>query len=357
MAVKTTKARTPKRPIKNKKGPRDPFLISRAVRRIIALSVFLLVFIALGTFGLKTHDNANAADVNPAKVVSQQWKDSRTLDISITSPSIEGYTKTVRLLVPADWKTSKKTYPTLWLMHGGGGNFEDWTKNTDIAALTANRDLIVVMPDTSWCSAYTDWWNYGKNGKPAWDTFITSEVRQLLETSYKANTTRAIAGLSMGGLGAMKLPATHPGMFQAAASFSGNLDPLHAYNNLTTAPDKPGVSCLADWKRVWGDYTIPAQKDMWLKNDPFVQADKLASLKYLYVSSGDGLSSPLKVGLNPDPAEQEVNRQAQAMVAKLKGLNIPVDSHFYSGSHTWPYWQNEMHAALPGILTSLGIQP
>lgn len=355
MPARQIKTRAPRKA--TKKGGRDTFLISRAARRIIALSVFLLVFVALGAFGLKTQrDDTKAAGESQAKVVYEQWRDDRTLDLTLSSPSIEGLTKNVRLLMPKDWKTSQKTYPSLWLLHGGMGNFEDWTKNTDIKALTANQDMIVVMPDTSWCSAYSNWWNYGKGGKPAWDTFLTSEIRQTLENKYKANTTRAIAGPSMGGLGALKLPAAHPGMFVAAASFSGNVDPLHGYDSYKSGPEKPGLACWADWKRVWGDYTIPEQRAMWIKNSPYEQADKLRSLKYLYVASGDGLTNPLNVGLKPDPAEQEVSRQGKALVAKLQTLGIPVDSHFYAGSHSWPYWQSELHTAFPGIKKALELQ-
>jgi len=325
-------------------------------KRRAALSLMFLTGILTLSFSMLYASSSTAATTE-AKVVSERWQNSRTLDVSVSSPSIEGFTKTIRLLVPEGWsKNSTRSWPTLWLLHGGMGNFEDWTKNTDIAALTATKDVMVVMPDTSWCSAYSDWWNYGKYGKPAWDTFLTTEVRQLLEAKYHANDKRAIAGPSMGGLGALKLPAAHPDMFQAAASFSGNVDPLHSYNNMTTNPDKPGLACLADWKRIWGDYAIPAQKAMWQANDPYEQADKLAGLKFLYVSSGDGLSSPLNVGMNPDIAEQEVNRQAHAIVSKLESLNIPVTSHFYSGSHSWPYWQNELHDALPAMLQAVGVE-
>jgi len=361
MTTKHTNAKTTKRTAtKNRKSTAKPasrgFFASIKKGHAI-LAIVVLVFLSLSTVGLATKWQWKVNAASAARVVSTQQINPRTLDLSITSPSIDMPIKKVRLLLPAGWtKDTTQTWPTLWLLHGGGGNYEDWTKNTDIAKVTADKGVIVVMPDTSWCSGYSDWWNYGKYGAPAWETYLTSEVRTLLETSYHANTERAIAGLSMGGLGALKLPAAHPGMFSAAASFSGNVDPLHSYDNTKTGPDKPGQACLADWKKVWGDYTIPAQKAIWQKNNPYDQAQELASLKYLYISDGDGKLNPLKSGFTPDFAEQEVNRQGQALVKKLEGLGIPVTSHFYSGTHTWPYWQTEMHSALPGLLQAIGVE-
>ena len=297
---------------------------------------------------------------NQAKVMDEKWRDSRSLELTISSPSVGDKPKKVLLLVPKGWsKKSQQTWPTLWLLHGGGGNHNDWIKNTDVEKVTRNLPVIVVMPETSGCSAYSDWWNDGKKGPPAWETYLTKEVRTILETDYRASNKRAIAGLSMGGLGALKLAAHHPGMFQAAASFSGNVDPLHGYNNGKTGPDLPGLGCilswkrLDDWKRVWGDYRIPAQRAIWQQNSPYEQAEKLANLDYLYVSSGNGLSNPLKVGLDFDPVEQEVHRQAKGLVQKLQLLKIPVTSHFYEGNHTWPYWQRELHRALPQIMEVL----
>lgn len=341
---------------KNAKKHKSHAIMPKRARQIVAICAFLLVFISLGAFGIRTQrqDNANAATTNPAKVSGEKWRDSRTLDLTVKSPSIEGWSKQVRLLLPPNWsKNSQRTWPTLWLLHGGVGNYEDWTKNTDVAKLTAGHDVIVVMPDTSWCSAYSDWWNYGKYGQPAWETYLTKELPQILQSTYRANDQRAVAGPSMGGLGAMKLAATHQGMYQAAASYSGNLDPLHSYNNQATDPDKPGLACWADWKRVWGDYNVPAQKEIWKANDPYELAPKLAGMKYLYVSSGDGQTNPLRSGLSPDPAEQEVNRQGKAMVAQLEKAGIPVSSNFYAGSHAWPYWQQQLHASFPSMLQAL----
>lgn len=316
--------------------------------RTLALVGMAVVMATSAAVGVTSQAEAAAGD---AKVASEKRVDAQTLELSISSPSIEGWRKTVRVLVPQGWsKTSPQKYPTLWLLHGGMDDSNSWLKNTEIKQLAASRNMMVVIPDTSWCSAYSDWYNGGKWGQPAWETYITEELRTLMETNYRADgSNAAVAGPSMGGLGAMKFAAHHPDMFKAAASFSGNVDPLHAYNNMVDGPDLPGLSCFADWKRVWGDYKTTVGRALWERNDPYVQADKLASQKYLYVASGDGVAAN-------DAVEKQVYKQSQALVQKLQSLNIPVDSHFYSGNHTWPYWNQELKRALPGVTSALNVQ-
>ncbi|WP_279580200.1 alpha/beta hydrolase [Fodinicola feengrottensis] len=80
------------------------------------------------------------------------------------------------------------------------------------------------MPEGGPAGFYSNWWNHGERGAPAWETFHLTELRQLLERGYGAGTRRVIAGLSMGGFGALSYAARHPGMFRAAASYSGVID-------------------------------------------------------------------------------------------------------------------------------------
>lgn len=251
--------------------------------------------------------DAAVAAVGPgdAQIVHQVWVDDRTLDVAIASSSHDALIKWVRLVVPASWdEHPDREYPTLWLLHGGMDNHHSWYDNTDIEELSADREAIIVMPETSWCSAYSDWWNYGDWGAPAWETYLIDEVRVLLEQELRANGTRAVVGISMGGLGSLKLAANNPGVFEFAASFSGNVDPLHSYERPLNQPpsswnevDAPGLACLADRERVWGDPTEPAGYDRWQANNPYDRAADLRGTE-LYIASG--------TGQNPwDPIEQE----------------------------------------------------
>jgi S-formylglutathione hydrolase FrmB len=277
-----------------------------------------------------------------AFVQSERRVNSRTLDLTIKSPSTERDTARVRLLLPDGWsKSSTRTWPQLYLLHGGFDDYTSWYDQTEIEQLAASRQVIVVLPDTSWCSAYTDWWNYGNGGRPKWETFVMTEITQILSRGYRANDRRAIGGNSMGGLGSMKLAANHSEDFDAAAAFSGNVDPLHQYPG-GSGHDKPGLACLADWKRVWGDPAIPAQRAIWERNNPWNQAANLRGMS-LFLAAGNG-----------DPVEAETQRQAKGLQKRLGDLGIPVTTHYGTYGHAWSAWNDELRRAFPQLMTAIG---
>ena len=190
---------------------------------------------------------------------------------------------------------------------------------------------------------YSDWWNGGKGGPPMWETFHLVELRQLLERNWHAGDKRAIAGISMGGYGAMEYSARRPGMFLFAASYSGPLDPVGgpAFSQVAGAP----------YNR-WGDPV--AQADVWKAHDP---TDNAAALKgtALYVAYGNGEIGPLDSG-SYDPAgvtELEIAAESAAFVKRLGQLKIPVTVHAYAGTHYDPYWERELHLSFPLILKAL----
>ena len=313
----------------------------RSLRRVLLIAV-VLATVLVGATGTSPAGAAPTADTG-ATVTGESRVDSQTLDITIASPSTEQSTRKVRLLLPSGWsKTATRTWPVLFVLHGGFDDYRSWTKNTGIEQLAASRQAIIVMPDTSWCSAYTDWWNYGKGGRPKWETFLTTEIPQILERGYRASTTRAIAGNSMGGLGAMKIAANHNTMFRGAASFSGDVDPLHQYPG-GTGVSTPGLACFADWKRVWGDPAIPAQRAIWERNNPWNQAHKLAGLS-LFLSSGG----------TKDMVEAQTHKETVGLASKLASLGIPVTTHFYDGGHNWTAWNAELTRAWPQLMASIG---
>jgi S-formylglutathione hydrolase FrmB len=235
----------------------------------------------------------------------------------------------------------------LYLLTGSSGSYSDWTAATDVEWLTAPTDLLVVMPDadTGW---YSDWWNGGQGGPPKWETFHVIELRQLIERNWHAGDKRAIAGLSMGGYGAMEYAARQPGMFLAAASYSGTLDPLG--RQLLSCPLSPGVR-WAD--ALWGDPV--AHADVWKAHDPTNNAAALKGTA-LHVAYGDGQPGPFDFsGADPDQLEMCVATENAAFVAQLRQLKIPVTVDAYgAGIHSWPYWERDLHRSLPFLLKALG---
>ncbi|QKG22009.1 alpha/beta hydrolase [Actinomadura verrucosospora] len=297
--------------------------------------------------------SANAAATG-AKVVAETAVAPRTLDLTVQSPAMGGQEK-VRLLVPSGWsKDARRTWPTLWLLHGGVDDYTAWTRGTDVADLTAPSPVIVVMPEGGSCGNYSDWWNYGNGGPPEWETFHMKELRTILQEDYRANGRSAIAGNSMGGLGAMLYAARFPGAFQAAAAFSGYVDTLYGYK---PGDDSigwgPSFSCPGtDWRRVWG--APDAQAAIWHAHNPTDLAGRLAGVR-LYVASGNGTAGSLGGLPFTDPVEAAADKVSHAFVDRLDALGIPVTTSFFDGQHSWPYWQRDLHDAYPMLMRALGI--
>lgn len=292
-----------------------------------------------------------------ARVVRERWLGPRMLDLLISSPSI-GQMMPVRLLVPKGWdKRAKRTWPVLYLLHGGADNYTSWTRMTDVAAFTENLDAIVVMPEAGRAGNYSDWYNNGRGGAPAWATFHTTEVRRLLEIGYRAGTRRAIAGLSMGAYGAMKYAARYPGMFAFVGAYSGIM--------ATEIPGIPQIIQNAqlsehqDPNALWGD-PYKNQK-YWAANDPVVLAPNLKGIS-IYMSSGTtSFAGPLDPPGSPwHPAhlgEPISAYTAKALSQRLASLGIPHTMNLYTnGTHTWPYWIREFKNSYPMILAALGLR-
>src|SRR5690349_19258240 len=116
-----------------------------------------------------------AADT--ATVLSERWLDSRTVDLTVQSPA-NNRALPVRLLVPAGWsRTSTRTWPVLYLLHGGNDDYTSWTRETDIEQLSANAQVLIVMPEAGRDATYTDW--FRPDGGPnagLWATFHLTEL-------------------------------------------------------------------------------------------------------------------------------------------------------------------------------------
>ncbi|GIH78425.1 alpha/beta hydrolase [Planobispora longispora] len=296
-----------------------------------------------------------AAMPGGARVVAEKWLGPRTLDILISSPSVNAMLP-VRLLLPPGWsKKAERTWPVLYLLHGGADNYTSWTRMTGVEELTENVGAIVVMPEAGRAGNYSNWFNKGKGGPPAWETFHTYEVRRLLEVGYRAGTRRAVAGLSMGAYGSIKYAARHPGMFRFAGAYSGVMS--------TRLPGIPDVIMNAqasegqDPKALWGDPIRNAS--VWRANDPAHLARNLRGVS-IYISSGttslNGELDPPGTPWHPAHLGEPVSAYtARHLIAKLRLYGIkPVVNLYKNGTHSWPYWEREFKRSFPMILKALG---
>ena len=144
--------------------------------------------------------------------------------VEIFSPAMH---KPVPCLVitPQDYTVLGQPYPTLYLLHGHSGNFAGWRRDAaQLPDLADRYQMIIVCPDGGYDSWYVD---SPVDSTVRYETHLAQEVVPYIDHYYhtqRSRTGRAIAGLSMGGHGALSVAIRHPEVYGAAGSISGGLD-------------------------------------------------------------------------------------------------------------------------------------
>ncbi|WP_442875539.1 alpha/beta hydrolase [Amycolatopsis sp. NBC_00348] len=324
----------------------------RRRRRVGLAMLFTAVLLGTGASPVAAVTPVTADD--GAKVTQETWLDARTVDLKISSPAL-GTTGMVRLIVPAGWQAQPtRTWPTLYLLHGccEPVDYKSWDQFTDVKAFTATKDAILVMPTDGAAGMYSKWWNFGLKNTPDWDTFHTAEVRQIVERGYHGGTRRAVAGVSIGGYGALAYAFQHKGMFGAAASYSGVPNTLFP----GTAGVIKGILARAGFYNffdLWGDEV--ATWPIWSAHNPYDHTDALRGTA-LYLSCGNGQTGPLDPPGQSDPLEPSALLTSQSFTDKLKSQGIPATVDYYGpGTHSWPYWQRALHNSWPILANALGL--
>jgi S-formylglutathione hydrolase FrmB len=288
-----------------------------------------------GKAGSSTPNGARAITV-----VGRQRLGARVEDWALRTPALRDPTR-VRVLLPAGYRPdSGRRYPVLYLLHGADSDYRSWTRYGDAEAITARAPMIVVMPDGGAMGWYTDWYQGDRPVQPRWETYHVGELVPWVDATYRtiaARRGRAIAGLSMGGYGALSYAARHPGTFAAAASFSGALE--------------VGSS------DAWGERSANASR--WRAHLPISIAARLRSLALVELRTGDGKPGPLdargtKPGCDACALERFLLRSNVRLHARLRALGIRhVWDDYGPGTHDWPYWRRDLRETLPDLLRVL----
>lgn len=135
--------------------------------------------------------------------------------------------KNIKCLVvaPENYRASGEAYPALYLLHGWSGNFAGWLSDApQLRQLADTYQMLIVCPDGGYDSWYLD---SPVDTTVRYDTYISKEVVGFIDYYYntrRERSGRAIAGLSMGGHGAITLAIKHIDTFGAAGSMAGGLD-------------------------------------------------------------------------------------------------------------------------------------
>jgi putative tributyrin esterase len=146
-----------------------------------------------------------------------------------------------RIIVPK--VGSNERLPVLYLLHGANSDPRDVTDRSDIVKMAGGAHLVVVIPNGDY-SYYT---NAKHKRNARWEDMMTEELPQDVQKQFPVLASRAhtgIAGISMGGYGAMKLALKHPDLYGFAGSLSGALDITRR------------KASLRRWGQTWRIWTI-----------------------------------------------------------------------------------------------------
>lgn len=225
--------------------------------------------------GLRAHQSVAIALLLLAALPSlAQGRLPQVQDRHVASKAL-GRTTTFRVYLPAGYARSQRRYPVLYLLHGAFGDFKNWDTLTRLRRHAAGLPWIIVMPDAgdSW---YT---NSATTPGGRFEDYIAHDLISEVDARYRTvagREGRAIAGLSMGGYGAMKFALRYPQLFSVAGSFSGAFDgPLDL--------DRRRADLRDALRGAFGPQGSPARAE----NDVFRLAEQAApaTAPYLYLVS------------------------------------------------------------------------
>jgi S-formylglutathione hydrolase FrmB len=254
----------------------------------------------------------------------------------------------VNVLLPDGYDPhSKRGYPVLWLLHGANGGTDSWipgkTKLAGITKLAAGFPGIVVMPDGGVFGMYTDWWNGGARGDPAWATYHLQVFRREIERRYPVRPGRrwhAIGGISMGGQGTLRYAALLPGYFGSAVGFSA------AFPDMQSELVQAGITALTGIK--YGSIFGPGARAYAEGNSPQALAPNYGHTR-LYLTSGDGVNcpqDPVGPGIALDSAtETALHSQQAPFAAAARAAGANVTARTTCGVHTFGVWDRAFAAA------------
>ena len=279
-----------------------------------------------------------------------------------------GIRKALVVYLPPSYRSSPtRRYPVLYYLHGLGGNERNWidqgglSRTLDSLASAGKPEAIVVMPDgddgwyTTWnllidaaiCRADTARRESAASYCVPWphyDDYIARDIVSHVDGRYRTRAMRggrAIAGLSMGGYGAISLALAYPEVFSAAASHSGVLSPRLIGPKPYTPPptyasDSAGLRMSAGPLWRWMAPAFGRDTIGWTARDPGRLAARLQRARPVR----GGMMPALMIDCGTDDPYIDQNRDLHATLERL-GV-----AHRYAewpGRHDWGYWR--AHAA------------
>ena len=240
--------------------------------------------------------------------------------IVIASPHLNA-NDTVLVFTPKGY-TDGESRPTLFLLHGWSGDWNNWNQRVPIQQFSDKFGFIIICPD----GFYNSWYmNSSEPGGMQWRTFFDKELYPMMQARYHFRPENCfISGLSMGGQGALNIYIDNPARFGAAGSMSGVMD-LRETTLRESQVAKVLGTFSVDNPRFYTESVIHRIELLTPpKDQPALPQDQVVKQMKILISCGyDDVYAP----------------HSQALANKCRTLGIPHILLLSPGGHSWPYWE------------------
>lgn len=244
---------------------------------------------------------------------------------------ILGDTVNYAIYLPSDYQSDDKRYPLFYLLHGLSDDHLSWSQQGDIKRIVDGEidlgratEMIIVMPDGK-----DHWYANSADGKVRYEDMFFEELMPHIDATYRTRPERefrAIAGLSMGGQGALLYATKHPDRFYTCCALSAAV-----YTDEDIAAGRGAFPQL--FERIYGK-GMPTEH--WKKNNVInlmaSMSDKGKHAVKYWIDCGD---------------DDFLYRGNASLHTVMRDCNIPHQFRMRDGGHNWKYWRE-------GIVDILG---
>jgi putative tributyrin esterase len=290
--------------------------------------LFLLIALVVALTYERT-TTVHSFGTSQANATQAKQTDRRVRTVAFASKLV-GKSLPYNVVLPLDYdkpSAQGKRYPVLYLLHGLFGHYDNWTTRTKLSDYASRYRVIIVTPEGG------DGWYTDSATVPSdkYETYVIEELIPDVQHRYRtieARAGRAIAGLSMGGYGALKFGVKYPNMFAFAGSMSGALGAAS-----WTHTDLGGLEAI--WRTllpVFGpsDSPVRGANDLH-KLYGELSPDRIAALPYVYLDCG---------------TEDPLLSSNRSFVDILLARKIPHEYRQLPGKHEWAYWDAQLQDVL-----------
>ena len=233
--------------------------------------------------------------------------------------------------LPPDYETSERSYPVLYLLHGGGDDQTGWVQFGEVLTITDKAikegkatPMVIIMPDANTGPQR----GFSNNATGAWryEDFFFEELMPFVEKKYRIRAEkryRAISGLSMGGDGTFTYALHHPELFQSACPLSAGTGPSSLEETRTRLKNNNAGIQDSLIEKFYKRQSVLYMLNNW--------PDSLKKTVRWYIDVGD------------DDFLYEGNSLAHIAMRKRE---IPHEFRTRDGAHNWTYWRE----SLPEVL-------